>query len=171
MSSRVKSLSTSIHDLSHQLHPLKLEQLGLVAAIRGLCKELNQNQGLKIEFTQEGVPATISPDAALCLYRVAQEAVRNVIKHSGAAAATVKLRGGPNTLCLEVSDAGSGFDGAHVPGQGGLGLVSMRERLRQVGGELLIDSQIGAGTRLTACLPLSASAIADVESNLHVAQR
>jgi len=171
MSTRVKSLSSSIHDLSHQLHPLKLEQLGLIAAIRGLCKELNQNQGLKIEFTHDGMPAMVPPAVALCLYRIAQEALRNVVKHSGVACATVTLRGDQSTLCLEVCDAGSGFDCAQVAGQGGLGLVSMRERLRLVDGELLIDSQIAAGTRLNARVPLCASAAADVESSPNVAHR
>ena len=73
MSARVKELSSSIHDLSHQLHPMKLEQLGLVAAIRGLCKELSQSQGLRIEFTPAELPLAIPPDVALCLYRIAQE--------------------------------------------------------------------------------------------------
>jgi signal transduction histidine kinase len=164
MSARVKSLSSSIHDLSHQLHPMKLEQLGLVAALRGLCKELSHNQDLKIEFTHEGVLAAISPDIALSLYRVAQEALHNVLKHSGAAAAKVTLRGGGSGLRLEVRDAGAGFDSTAVAGKG-LGLVSMRERLRLVGGDLVIESRPARGTRVAAFVPLCAAADANVESN------
>src|SRR5262249_58262524 len=81
---RVKQLSSSVHDLSHQLHPSKLEQLGLVAAVRGLCKELTQSHGLPIEFTHHEVPEAIPEDTALCLYRIVQEALGNVLKHSGA---------------------------------------------------------------------------------------
>ena len=84
LSNMVKQLSTSVHELSHRLHPSKLEQLGLVAAIRSLCKEFSQSHGLAIEFIDGGVPVPVSDDVALCLYRIAQEALQNVVKHSGA---------------------------------------------------------------------------------------
>jgi len=80
LSVMVKQLSTSVHDLSHRLHPSKLEQLGLVAAVRGLCKELMQSHGLPIEFTHREMPERLSAAAALCLYRIAQEALGNVLK-------------------------------------------------------------------------------------------
>ena len=84
LSNMVKQLSTSVHELSHRLHPAKLEQLGLVAAVRGLCKEFSQSHGLAIEFIDSAVPNPVSDDVALCLYRIAQEALGNVVKHSGA---------------------------------------------------------------------------------------
>ena len=108
-----------MHDLSHQLHPAKLEQLGLVAAVRGLCNELGQAHGLDIEFAAEGVPSSIPDDTALCLYRIAQEALRNVIKHSGARHARVELSGDPDAVSLRISDDGSGFDPALGRRQGG----------------------------------------------------
>jgi signal transduction histidine kinase len=157
ISDRVKQLSSTVHDLSHQLHPTKLEQLGLVAALRGLCGELGPAHGLRITFAAEGLPASIPSDTALCLYRITQEALRNVIKHSGAREARVELNGAPDTFTLRVSDDGSGFDTESVVGKGGLGLVSMRERLRLVGGEISFNSQPSGGTRVEVRTPQGAA--------------
>jgi signal transduction histidine kinase len=79
----VKSLSSEVHRLSHDLHPAKLDQLGLVAAVRGFCKECALAHEIAIEFTDHDIPRTVSPDVALSLYRIAQEALHNVVKHSG----------------------------------------------------------------------------------------
>jgi signal transduction histidine kinase len=170
-SDRVKQLSSAIHDLSHQLHPLKLEQLGLVAAVRGLCYELSQKHAVRIDFRHEEAPPSLPPEAALCLYRIAQEALRNVVKHSGAASAAVSLRTMGETLALEVCDAGRGFGPADLAGQGGLGLVSMRERLRLTSGELTVESQPGAGTRLLAQVPLGTAGYPNVQSRLNATSR
>src|SRR6266850_3034018 len=151
---QLRHLSSSVHDLSHQLHPSKLEQLGLVAAIGGLCKELTHNHGLKIEFTHDQMPAAISPDTAVCLYRIAQEGLRNAIKHSGAQQAEVVLSRTADAISLWIVDHGRGFDPRQVQGKSGLGLVSMRERVRYLGGEIAIDSQLSGGTRLHVRVPL-----------------
>ncbi|HEV3449210.1 MAG TPA: PAS domain S-box protein, partial [Gemmataceae bacterium] len=153
LSAQVKQLSSFVHDLSHQLHPSNLEQLGLVAAIRGLCKGLTQAHGLQIEFTYDAMPETIPQDAALCLYRIAQEALGNVIKHSGARHADVELMGTPNEIDLRITDDGAGFDPTLINGREGLGLVSMRERLRLVDGEIAIDSFAAGGTRIEVHVP------------------
>jgi PAS domain S-box-containing protein len=157
LAARVKQLSSSVHDLSHQLHPSKLEQLGLVASVGGLCKELSQAKGLPIVFVPKGVPDGIPEHVALCLYRIVQEALGNIIKHSGARHATVELTGASDSVCLRVIDDGDGFDPDLTEGKGGLGLVSMRERLRLVGGELVIDSQLGRGTRIEVRVSLHAT--------------
>jgi signal transduction histidine kinase len=170
-SDRVKQLSSAIHDLSHQLHPLKLEQLGLVSAIGGLCKELSQNHGTQIDFHADDPLPSLSPAVSLCLYRIDQEALRNVVKHSGAATASAALAAQNGSLVLEVRDDGRGFDAAGVAGHGGLGLVSIRERLRLVDGELTVQSQPGAGTRLVAQVPLGTAASANVQSNSHGTSR
>jgi signal transduction histidine kinase len=151
----VKHLSSSVHDLSHRLHPSKLEQLGLVAAIGSLCRELTRNHGLKIEFTHDQMPAAISPDTAVCLYRIAQEGLRNAIKHSGAQQAEVALRGTADAISLRIIDHGRGFDPRRAQGKRGLGLVSMRERVRFLGGEIAIDSPPSGGTRLYVRVPLT----------------
>ncbi len=167
LSGRVKQMSSAVHDLSHQLHPAKVEQLGLVAALRGLCGGLGPAHGLSIDFAAEGVPTSIPGDTALCLYRIAQEALRNVIKHSGARHAQVELRGGPDAVTLCVSDDGSGFDTASVADKGGLGLVSMRERLRLVGGEISLESRPSRGTRVEVRTPLGAADAGGEEEDSH----
>ncbi len=159
LSGRVKQLSSEVHELSHQLHPTKLEQLGLVVAIRGLCGELSHAHGVGIDFTAEQVPSTISADAALCLYRITQEALRNVIKHSGARHARVELRGRPDEISLRISDDGCGFDTGSADGKGGLGLVSMRERLRLIGGDIAILSRSPGGVQIDVRIPIDTSPI------------
>jgi signal transduction histidine kinase len=153
LSARVKQLSSSVHGLSHQLHPSKLEQLGLVGAVRDLCEELTRSHGLPIEFTHHEVPEALPEDLALCLYRVVQEGLGNVIKHSGARHAGVELSRSADAVCLRIVDDGAGFDPRSVEGRGGLGLVSMRERLRLVGGESAIDARPAGGTRLDVRVP------------------
>jgi signal transduction histidine kinase len=155
---QVRQLSSSVHDLSHQLHPSKLEQLGLVAAIGGLCKELTASHGLEIAFTDRELPAAIAPDTAVCLYRFAQEALRNAVKHSGAQHATVALSATADAISLRIVDDGVGFDPDAANGNGGLGLVSMRERLHLVRGEIAIDSRPSGGTRIEVRVPVSATA-------------
>jgi PAS domain S-box-containing protein len=154
MSARVKQLSSTVHDLSHQLHPSKLEQLGLVAAVRSLCRELTVSHSLPIEFTHTGVPKTIPEDTALCLYRIVQEALRNTIKHSIARHAGVELHGRSAAITLSIVDDGTGFDPGLADGNG-LGLVSMRERLHLVQGTITIDSRPSGGTRIDVRVPVA----------------
>ena len=151
----VRQLSSSVHELSHQLHPAKLEQLGLAAAISGLCDELNHRHGLKIEFAAHAIPAAIAPETALCLYRIAQEALANSIKHSGTQHIRVELHGTGDAIALAIVDDGAGFDPGSIQGNGGLGLVSMRERIFSLGGKIAIDSQPSVGTRVGVRVPLS----------------
>jgi signal transduction histidine kinase len=154
---RVKQLSSAVHELSHNLHPSKLEQLGLAAAIRGLCKELSQGHGLRIDCDCQEMPLSMPHDTIVCLYRIVQEALHNVIKHSGAPRARVELARTADGVALRISDDGAGFDPASADGDGALGLVSMRERLRLVGGAMAIDSRPSAGTRIDVYVPLRAS--------------
>ena len=158
LSNRTKELSTDVHRLSHRLHPAKLEHLGLVAAVKSFCKEVSEQEGIRIEFTHREVPTSIPEDVALCIYRIVQEALRNVVRHSGAGDARVELTGGRDAIRLQVSDPGVGFEPDSVKSNGGLGLVSMRERLRLVGGEFSIQSQPSRGTRIDIGVPLGATA-------------
>jgi PAS domain S-box-containing protein len=156
LTSHVKSLSTSVHELSHQIHPLKLEQLGLVAAVHALCKELSHTYGLKIDFAASQVPDHVAPEVALCLYRIVQEGLRNAIKHSGTDRIQVQLSGNAPDICLQIVDDGVGFEPGSVDGRSGLGLVGMRERLRLVGGAIVLDSSPGHGTRIDVRVPAGA---------------
>jgi PAS domain S-box-containing protein len=155
---RNQEISSDMHSLSHQLHSSKLEHVGLAPALLGLCEELSSKFKIHIEFTERGVNSEIPKDVALCLFRVAQEALGNVVKHSRAKQAQVELSGTNNGIHLRTVDAGIGFDpdlrSTHV----GIGLVSMRERLRLVGGGLSIRSAPMRGTEILAVLPLSAAA-------------
>jgi signal transduction histidine kinase/ligand-binding sensor domain-containing protein len=150
---RARGITTDVHNLSHQLHPATLETLGLVAALQGLCGELSAPDGFAVGFQHEPVPRSIPPEAALCLFRIAQEALHNVVKHSGVQHAEVRVWFADHSLHLAVSDSGRGFTpGAHKANA--LGLVSMRERVHLVDGELEIRSAPGSGTRVYAWVPL-----------------
>ena len=158
LSEHVKELSSSVHRLSHELHPAKLEQLGLVAAVRGLCRELGTARNIAIEFEPHAVPRSVPDEIALCLYRIVQEGLQNIIKHSGSATAKVELISDGNELCLIVSDQGRGFDSMAATRNGSLGLVSMRERVRLVRGQISVESRKGEGTRIEVQVPLGGRA-------------
>jgi PAS domain S-box-containing protein len=163
LSSRVKQMSSSVHGLSYQLHPAKVEQLGLVPALKSLCKELNKSHDVEIDFVAEQVPPSIPTNIALCFYRIAQESLRNVIKHSTAKGAKVELRGSIQELSMSVSDDGVGFDLNSILKDKGLGILSMRERLRLVNGKLSIDALPQHGTRIDVNVPLSYAAFLQEE--------
>jgi len=154
-SAEIKSLSTEVHRLSHELHPAKLEQLGLAAAVRGFCKELAAARGIAIEFESHNVPRLVSNEVALCVYRITQEALQNVIKHSGANHAKVDLAADGPELHLIVADDGCGFDPKIVQGNGSLGIVSMRERARMVRGQISVQTRPGEGTRIEVRVPIA----------------
>src|SRR5262249_9895950 len=153
---QIRQLSSSVHDLSHQLHPAKLEQLGLAAAIGGLCGELTHRHGLKIEFSESRIPPALPPATALGLYRIAQDALAHSIKPSAAQRVRVELSGAGDVIALSIVDDGAGFDPRLTQGKSGLGLVSMRERVFSLGGEIVIDSRPSDGTRVNVRIPLSA---------------
>jgi two-component system, NarL family, sensor kinase len=154
-------ITSDIHNVSRRLHPSQVELLGLRRALTNFCREFGARNGMDIEFTVSGELQDPSHDAALCLFRVAQEAIHNVQKHSGCQRALVQLYefGGCFSLC--VSDEGSGFDPDSVEYSEGLGLLSMQERLHSLGGELSVHSRLGQGTRVEASLPISRSITAD----------
>jgi len=154
LSAQVKDLSSSVHQLSHALHPAKLEQLGLVAAVGGLCRELGSAHNIAIEFAADELPRSVPDDIALCLYRIAQEGLRNVIRHSGSTAAKVELRWKESELRLLVTDRGCGFESIAPRDEVSLGLVSMRERVRLVHGQISVESRKGAGTRIKVQVPV-----------------
>ncbi len=120
----------------------------------GFCEELSNRHGVTIDVHCENVPTALPPEISLCLYRVLQEALQNVVKHSVSRHAHVSLNGHVNTITLTVKDSGAGFDPHEAMRGSGLGLTSMKERLKVVGGELSIDSQPGRGTTIHAVAPL-----------------
>lgn len=159
----VRQLSTSVHELSHQLHPFKLDQIGLVAAVRGLGQEVTQSYNLPIDVQVSPLLPEFSSEEAVCLYRIAQEALRNVIRHSGADSVQIMLDAEDQFVTLTIADNGSGFDTGDSNCRAGLGLLSMRERLHHLQGNLTIESRIGDGTRIVARIPRQPPASLDCE--------
>jgi PAS domain S-box-containing protein len=156
---RLQDVSADVHGLSHRLHPSKLDYLGLLPAVKSLCHELSGRRGLQIEFVNnddvEEEFEHLDKELALCAYRVVQEALSNVIKHSGAVSARVQLRCRKHMLYLLVTDSGKGFSVEVAKHKGRLGLISMQERLRLAKGRLIIRSRPNRGTQIEARIPLS----------------
>jgi PAS domain S-box-containing protein len=149
----VSDVSEDIQALSHRLHSSKLEYLGLVTAAKTFCRDLSEQRHVRIEFKHSDIPAALPKEISLCLFRVLQEALQNAVKHSGAPDVSVEVHGSQDGIRLIVSDSGIGFDWPHALNGRGLGLISMRERLRLVNGELSIQSEPGRGTTILARVP------------------
>ena len=149
------TLTADVQALSHELHPAILDNLGLVIAVKSFCREISEHSGAKVDFTNTNIPTSLPREVSLPLFRVIQQALHNSVKHSGAKHFEVRLEGKPGEIDLEVSDHGVGFDTAIMKNSKGLGLVSMAERIHQMGGTFSIDSQPNVGTRIRARVPLA----------------
>ena len=153
-SQEVSELLKDLQALSHRLHSSKLELLGLEPAAASLCKELSDQQEVKIDFSAENIPQELPHVIALCVFRVLQEALQNAIKHSGSRRFQASLKCEVDTIELTVQDSGVGFDPQEATRRRGLGLMSMKERLKLVDGVLSIRSEPERGTTIHARLPL-----------------
>lgn len=148
-------LSEDVHTLAYRLHPSILEDLGLAATLRAEAERFSCQHGVAAEVTLTGLPEVVPPEPALCLYRVTQEALRNVARHAGARTVHVSLRGRDGGLQLAVHDDGAGFAPEITSAsRKGLGLRSMRERVRLLRGTIDIESAPGRGTTVAAWVPL-----------------
>jgi len=157
---QIAELSNDVQALSHELHSSKLEYLGVVAGIRSWCKESGERQKIEIEFRSD-VSSPLPFDIGLCLLRVLQEAVHNAVKHSGVKRIEVQLREDTNGIHVVIHDSGRGFD-VEAASQGkGLGLTSMRERVRLVNGTISIESKPMGGTTIHVRVPLASERKAD----------
>lgn len=155
MKEQLISVSEDVHNISRQLHPTILDDLGLVRAIESECAAVMRRENIEIIFSKEDVPAVIGNDTSLCLYRVLQEGLKNVITHSRAKSCKIVLKGADDTVCLTVTDDGVGFNPVEVRHKPGLGLSSMRERVGLVDGDFSIKSQQGKGTVLNVRVSLT----------------
>ncbi|HVT89160.1 MAG TPA: MASE1 domain-containing protein [Tepidisphaeraceae bacterium] len=147
-------LAESVRSLSHELHPGILQHAGLVPALRAHCMEFQGETGIETSFTSDGDDHAIPPDLSLCIYRVAQEALRNVVNHAQAKRVQISLTNDQRRLRLRIDDDGCGFDPKKSNYSGGLGLMSMEERIRLVQGEIIIDSYAQRGTNIQIDVPL-----------------
>ncbi len=157
MQGQLVELSEDVHALSRQLHPSVLDDLGLVEAMRSECASFSRREGIAIAYRPEQVPTTLPKDVALCVYRVAQEALRNLAKHAAVSEAWVSLGATGPELWLRVQDKGVGFDPESVRSQSGLGLSSMEERARLIQAELTVISAPARGTTVEVRVPLARS--------------
>jgi len=149
---RTTEISEDVQALSHELHSAKLEYLGVVAGMKSWCNEFAQRHRVEINF-RNNVPNIVPFEMGVSLFRVLQEALHNSVKHSGVKSIEVGLREDSGEIHLIVSDSGKGFDpDAALQGRG-LGLTSMRERIRLVNGTILIDSKPMGGTRIHVRVP------------------
>jgi len=147
-------IGADIQGLSHRLHSSSLEQ-GLASAAARFCRELSGQQGIEVDFRSENVPENASQEISLCLFRILQEALQNAVKHGKGRHYRVLLRGVPSEIQLSVQDDGIGFDPKAAGKGDGLGITSMKERLKLVNGVLTINSELQRGTTILACVPLN----------------
>jgi signal transduction histidine kinase len=155
---QIEGISSDVRQLSHNLHPATIVHLGLVTALNKLCGKFSEQAGINVEFVGGPMPDRLfEEDLALALFRITQEALANVVKHSESSRARVSLSERDGSLHLAIADQGIGFD---VEGSGalaGLGLTSIRERAWLIGGELHIRSTPSQGTQLDLSVPLGAA--------------
>jgi PAS domain S-box-containing protein len=155
---RIKDLAAAMNNCAHQLHSSQLETLGLVSAIKGLCCDFSRQYAISVDFKENGIPPGMPSSVSLCLFRIVQEGLQNVAKHSKAPDCRVELTSENGDVLLNITDSGVGFDPASLKSKAGLGLISMRERLRLVNGQVRLLSSPRQGTRLEVRVPLNSMA-------------
>jgi len=151
---RAEELSNDLRMITHQLHPAALEHLGLISALRSLSGEFSRSEGVRVWFSVDKEIGPVPSEISICLYRIAQEALRNVVKHSGSSVAWVRITVSHDEIQLSIEDRGVGFK-LHNTATAGLGLVSMQERVQIVQGKILIQSAPDEGTFIRVYVPIT----------------
>jgi signal transduction histidine kinase len=146
-----------VQSISHQLHSPQLEYLGVVAAMKSFCNEFGARQKVEIDFKNNEIPQVVPNEVSLCLFRILQEGLHNAAKHSGVRHFMATLYSSSNELHLTVSDRGAGFDPESAMNKGGLGLISMRERVRLVSGTIVVESKPMGGTTIHVRVPFESA--------------
>ena len=154
---RLIEVSTGVQAISYHLHSPQLEYLGIVAAMKGFCKEVALRHAAEVDFKTDEIPSRIPREVSLCLFRVLQEGLHNAAQHSKVKHFEVRLGYSADQIELTVSDRGAGFDMEDAMRQGGLGLISMRERVRLVNGTIVVDSKPMSGTRIHVQVPIGSA--------------
>jgi two-component system sensor histidine kinase UhpB len=146
-------LAIAVRRIAARLHPTLVDQIGLVAALQALVDEIERGSDVVVQLTTDGAESAVSREAARATYRIAQESLRNIVRHAASQTARVSLRIAHDALTLRVEDDGRGFDPAVVR-PGSLGLASLRERALIAGGSAEVYSRLGHGTTVEVRLPL-----------------
>jgi signal transduction histidine kinase len=147
-------LATGLRDLSHSLHPPSLRYVGVGGALKAIAKAFQENYGIAIDVRVPKELPPLSGDLQLCVFRICQESLQNIAKHSGASKARIILEHTSNQLCLTVSDSGKGFVRSEAVLNGGVGMLSMQERAITIGGNVIVSSSPGEGTEVSLTVPL-----------------
>jgi PAS domain S-box-containing protein len=155
MKEQMVELSADVHNISRQLHPSIIDDLGLRQALHSECVSFTRREGIVIMYECKDIPAGIPRDVSICLFRIAQEGLRNIARHAKVKQARLKLAGSDKCITLTIEDSGVGFDPAQGRAGAGLGLVSMEERVRLIQGKLQVKSRPGEGTVITVTARLS----------------
>jgi signal transduction histidine kinase len=150
---RLRGILRDVEQAAYRLHPSSLDHLGLSVALKAYCADFAKQNGIDTRCTERNLPRAIPPRLGLTIYRVVQEALRNVAKHSGARRATVSVAGKNGEITLTVKDSGRGFDPSRSKKRG-LGLISMEERVRQAGGVFSMKTTPGAGVKIAVRVPI-----------------
>jgi signal transduction histidine kinase len=150
---RILNLANEMRRIAHRLHPSLIEHLGLAGAVRAFVREFGHREKIPIRLVLRGIPERIPLGVAGSIYCIVQEALRNVAKHAGKAGSVITLSGSRNELNICIEDTGIGFDPS-TPVVGGLGLISMRERVRLMNGDFHLASKPGSGVRINVRVPL-----------------
>lgn len=152
---QLDDLANAVRELSHDLHPTVLDYSDIAAALRSHCKDFSALTGIEVVLEENGRFEDLPPDVALCIYRVAQEALQNIARHAQTRSARLRLQRSENNVTLIISDTGIGFEPNRARESGGLGLVSIRERVRLKNGRVELHSAPSKGTTLKIEIPLA----------------
>jgi signal transduction histidine kinase len=155
---QVSALSRDIHAIARQLHPSILDDLGLDDAVKAACATFSEHEGIHVDYKSVRIPKDLSPEVALNLYRIIQEALNNIAKHAGASTVSMSIEEKNETIYLSVADNGAGFDRSDLRKIEGLGLASMRERVDLIRGALTIETGPGEGTKIRVVVPFAGGA-------------
>jgi signal transduction histidine kinase len=152
---RIVELTDDVRRLAYQLHPSILDDLGLAVALQSYVEDFAKRERIKVAFTRRKLPKSLPLGIASCLYRVAQEGLRNIAKHARTARASITLVGSETDIRLSIKDSGVGFNPDTIrERRGGLGIISMQERVRLVKGDFAVTSRPGRGVRIDVSVPL-----------------
>lgn len=154
LQNEVLQITELVRHIAYNLHPVVLDDLGLAAALRSICHDFARRHGIPARCSANNLPEFMSQEAGSCLYRITQEALQNIGKHARAKRAAVKVAGRNSRVRLEIRDNGIGFDPGSLSTGVGLGILSMKERVRLVNGSFQIESKPGKGSRIIVEIPL-----------------